>query len=465
MIFSSYTFLFKFLPIVFAGYFLLNGFKLTFFAKWWLVLCSLFFYWYGSDYFLPFFIGSVIFNYLTGMLLNKYKEKSKLILKTVFAVGIAGNIALLGYYKYMDFFISNINFFTGKSLPLLHIPLPIGISFFTFQLIAYVVDCYRGEAKEYSFLNYLMFITFFPQLIVGPIIHHKDVVPQYENPENAKLNYENIAAGIFIFSMGCAKKILLADPLTNWSEPAFSNVWQLTMIDSWFASVSYTISYYFDLSGYADMAIGLGLMFNVLIPINFSSPYKARNFADYWRKWHITLSRFLGDYIFRNIFHKGDSSSRFYFAIFMTFLISGFWHGAGWTFVVWGILNGIFVIFSHVMRRSKKELPFLLAWALTFAGVILVRILFVSFSFADAIHVVKTLFDFNNLKFSGLTYANPEQAVYLLVACFIVFFMPNSVEIKEKFRPDLKSAFFSAVLLAFSLLNMSSVGNFLYFQF
>jgi D-alanyl-lipoteichoic acid acyltransferase DltB (MBOAT superfamily) len=453
------------LPTVFTVYFILNGFKLTNLAKWWLVLCSLFFYWYGSDYFLPVFIGSIIFNYIIGTLLIKHKEKSKLILKTVFAVGLAGNIGLLGYYKYMDFFISNINFFTGKAIPLLHIPLPIGISFFTFQLIAYLVDSYRGETEEYSFLNYLLFITFFPQLIVGPIIHHKHVVPQFENPETAKLNYENIAAGIFIFSMGCAKKILLADPLTNWSEPAFSDVWQLTMLDSWFASVSYTISYYFDLAGYADMAIGLGLMFNIQIPINFSSPYKARNFADYWRKWHITLSRFLGDYIFRNIFQKGDSSKRFYFAIFMTFLVSGFWHGAGWTFVVWGILNGIFVIFAHIMRRANKELPFLLAWALTFAGVILVRILFVSFSFGEALHVVKTLFDFNNLKFSDLTYASPEQTVYLIVASFIVFFMPNSFEIKEKFKPDLKFAFFSVILLVSSMMNMSDVGDFLYFQF
>ncbi|OQX14868.1 MAG: membrane-bound O-acyltransferase family protein, partial [Desulfobacteraceae bacterium IS3] len=464
MIFSSYTFIFQFLPVVFAAYFVLHRLKQATPAKWWLVLCSLFFYWYGSDYYLPIFVGSVIFNYVFGTLLIKCKEKSRLILNTVFAAGLTGNISLLCYYKYLDFFISNINFFTGKSLPLLHIPLPIGISFFTFQLIAYLVDCYRGEAKEYSFLNYLLFITFFPQLIVGPIIHHKDVVPQFENPENGRLNYENLAAGIFLFSMGCAKKILLADPLTNWSEPAFSHVGQLTMIDSWFASISYTISYYFDLSGYADMAIGLGLMFNIQVAINFASPYKARNFADYWRKWHITLSRFLGDYIFRSIFHKGDSSRRFYFAILMTFLVSGFWHGAGWTFVVWGILNGIFVMFAHIMHRSKKELPFFLAWSLTFAGVVLVRILFVSSSFGDALHVVKTLFDFGNLKFSGLEYAGLEQSVYLLVASVIVFLMPNSIEIKEKFKPDLKFAFFSAVLLVFSIMNMSSVGDFLYFQ-
>jgi D-alanyl-lipoteichoic acid acyltransferase DltB (MBOAT superfamily) len=465
MIFSSYTFLFKFLPIVFTVYFLLNRLNFNIPAKYWLALSSLFFYWYGSGYFVPFFIGSVIFNYVTGMVLNKYREKLKLIRRSILTVGILGNVTLLGYYKYMDFIIANINFFTDKNIPLPHIPLPIGISFFTFQLIAYLVDSYRGETKEYSFLNYLLFITFFPQLIVGPIVHHKDVVPQYESPETSLLNYNNIATGVFLFSMGCAKKILMADPLTAWAQPAFDHAQELTMVESWFSSVSYTLSYYFDLSGYADMAIALGLMFNVNIPINFNSPYKARNFADYWRRWHITLSRFLGDYIFRSIFNKGDSSRRFYFAIFITFLVSGFWHGAGWTFVVWGIFNGIFVIFAHMMTRAGKRMPFFLAWFLTFSGVVLVRILFVSGSFSDAIYVMKTLLDFSKLHFSNLPFASPEQAAYIFIGALIVFFLPNSLEIKEKFQPNFKFALFSAILLVFSIMNMSSVGDFLYFQF
>ncbi|WP_207680619.1 MBOAT family O-acyltransferase [Desulfonema magnum] len=365
----------------------------------------------------------------------------------------------------MDFFILNINFFAEKKLPLLHIVLPIGISFFTFQLIAYLIDSYRCKTKGYSFLNYLLFITFFPQLIVGPIVHHRDVVPQYEDPNTSELNYKNISMGIFLFSIGCAKKILIADPLTSWAQPAFSHAQELTMLESWFSSISYTLSYYFDLSGYADMAIGLGSMFNIKIPINFNSPYKARNFADYWRRWHMTLSRFLGDYIFRSIFHKGDSARKFYFAIFITFLVSGFWHGAGWTFVVWGIFNGIFVIFAHAMTRANKRLPFFLAWFLTFSGVVLVRILFVSASFGDAIYVVKTLFDFSNLQFSGIPYASVGQLIYIAIGFFIVFFLPNSMEIKEKFRPNLKFAVFSAILLIFSMLNMSNVGDFLYFQF
>jgi len=465
MIFSSYTFLFKFLPPVFGVYFLLNRLRLTTPAKYWLVFSSLFFYWYGSDYFLPYFVGSIIFNYLMGVWLGKFREKSKHIRITLLTVGITGNIILLAYYKYMDFIITNINFLTDKDIPLLHIPLPIGISFFTFQLIAYQVDSFRGKTGEYSFLNYLLFITFFPQLIVGPIVHHKDVVPQYENPETSKLNYENIAIGMYIFSMGCAKKILMADPLTAWAQPAFDHAQELSMIESWFSSVSYTLSYYFDLSGYGDMAIGMGAMFNINIPVNFNSPYKARNFADYWRRWHITLSRFLGDYIFRSIFEKGDSSRRFYFAIFITFLVSGFWHGAGWTFVVWGIFNGMFVIFAHMMTRANKSLPFPLAWFLTFCGVVFVRILFVSDSFGDAIYVVGTLFDFGTLRFAEMPHASPEQAAYILVGFFIVFLLPNSTEVKERFKPSFKCAIFAVILLVFSILNMSSVGDFLYFQF
>ncbi len=466
MIFSSYQFIFVFLPIVLSAYYLFIYYKAINLAKFSLVTCSLYFYAYGSGDFFPFFIGSIIANYLTGVLLNKvYGEKNKAIRKIIFIAGISGNIILLGYYKYMDFFIANVNFFTGKSIPFLHIILPIGISFFTFQLIAYIVDSYRGETEEYTLLNYLLFITFFPQLIVGPIVHHKDVVPQYKNIEASTTNYQNISIGLFLFSIGCAKKILMADPLTEVAQKAFSHAQELNMLECWLSSVSYTLSYYFDLSGYADMAIGLGLMFNVRIPVNFNSPYKARNFSDYWRRWHMTLSKFLGDYVFWNIFKKGDDSKKFYFAVFMTFLISGFWHGAGWTFVVWGILNGIFVIFAHMMKRANKSLPFLLAWFLTFSGIVFTRILFVSDTFKDAFYVIITLFDVSKLQLSGNLYIGNKQPFYIFIGLCITFFLPNSIEIKEKFQPNWKFTLYTIILLSLAMLNMNKVGDFLYFQF
>ncbi len=465
MIFSSFQFLFIFLPIVLISTIILKRLGFVNYSKITLILGSLYFYSYGSGKFFPFFIGSVLFNYGTGLILSKWHETKESHYRLfILWIGIIANVILLGYYKYADFMIFNFNILTDSNTPLLNIILPIGISFFTFQLIAYLVDSYRGETKEYSFLNYLLFITFFPQLIVGPIVHHKDVVPQFDAIKKEKFNYEMFSFGLFLFFMGCAKKLVIADPLTTQAQKAFSNAQDLNLIASWISGLSYTVSYYFDLSGYADMAIGLGAMFGIKIPDNFNSPYKARNFAEYWRRWHMTLSKFLGDYIFRNIYSRGDKSGRFYFAIFITFLVSGFWHGAGWTFVVWGVINGLFVIFSHMMSRSSKSLPFPIAWGLTFLGVIITRILFVSDNFKDAFHVITSMFNINLLNMD-FTYIGSLQPIYLIIGLSIAFFAPNSIAIRNKFKPNKKYLLYTVILIVISLLNMNKVGDFLYFQF
>lgn len=239
------------------------------------------------------------------------------------------NVLLLGWHKCADFTVFNLNAFFGLELPYQHIALPNGISFFSFQLIAYLVDSYRGLTSDYGWMDYLLFITFFPQLIVGPIVHHKDVVPQYAVMGRRTLESGAMALGVFLFALGCSKELLLADPLTTWTQTGFDHRAALGMVEAWAASVSSTLSYYFDLSGYANVAIGLGLLFGFTLPINFDSPYKARNFSEYWQRWHITLSRFLGDDVFRSVFRKGAGSANFYWAILVTFLVSGFWHGAG----------------------------------------------------------------------------------------------------------------------------------------
>ena len=254
MIFSSYKFL-AFLAIVFLGYYLLNRYKQNHISKMWLVLASFYFYAQGSMSFLPYFVFTVFFNYVIGTGLTRQKIKWKK--NVLFTIGLVENLGLLGYFKYSDFFIENMNALAHTQFSFFNLALPIGISFFTFQLVAYIVDCYRGETKEYSLINYLLFITFFPQLIVGPIIHHKDVVPQFEDENNHKFNLDHILLGLFIFAMGCAKKVLLADPLTGFAQTYFNDVSTGSMIQANFASLAYTISYYFDLSGYADMAIGL----------------------------------------------------------------------------------------------------------------------------------------------------------------------------------------------------------------
>ena len=470
MIFSTYQFILLFLPITFCGYFLLHHIQMQLAAKLWLVLASFYFYAQGSPDFFPFFLGSVVGNYVIGSMLSKLQGDSHRRERGfILTVGVLANCGLLGYYKYTDFFLMNVNRLTGSDFALKHIVLPIGISFFTFQLIAFLVDSYRGETKTYDILDYLLFITFFPQLIVGPIIHHGEVVPQFENPQNAKVNWNNVALGLFVFSIGCAKKMLIADPLTTDAQSFFGHINNhLPMLQSWFHSVEYTVSYYFDLSGYADMAIGLGCMFNIVIPQNFNSPYKAKDFQEYWQRWHMTLSRFLGTYIFRNVFRKGSKYRNYYVATMVTFFVSGFWHGAGWTFVVWGVVNGILVFIASYRNRKKKKTPVWLGVPLTFLLAVLTRILFVSTTFRDAWQVLKGLVRVSSLHMADLTAFvtdNWYNIALTFVGLGICWFLPTTKKIAEKFTTDWKYLLYAAVLLIVCICSMDKVVQFLYFQF
>ena len=475
MIFSTYQFIFAFLPVTFLGYFILNRFQLLSIAKIWLIICSLYFYAQGSPDFFVFFLASITGNYIIGSSMARMEGNQTLQKKLLLALGLAGNIGLLGYYKYTDFFIENYNLLTGSDYVLKHIVLPIGISFFTFQLIAFLVDSYRGETKQYDLVNYLLFITFFPQLIVGPIIHHGEIVPQFENKANLKINYDNVAKGLFLFSIGCAKKILLADPMTTDAQAFFNQISpNLDLLETWFSSIQYTISYYFDLSGYADMAIGLGWMFNICIPQNFDSPYKARNFQDYWRRWHMTLSRFLSNYIFRSVYKKDCKWRNYYIATMVTFLVSGFWHGAGWTFVVWGLVNGFFVCTASWMKRRNLKFPFWIAFPLTAIGVILARVLFVSSSFTDAWNVYCGMINFSSL---GSTLIEALGSVWhfikwhkssglrLVIGIGICWFLPNSKTLTEKFKVNIWTALYACFLMLLCVVQMNKVVQFLYFQF
>ncbi|MDR1902718.1 MAG: hypothetical protein LBQ88_10615 [Treponema sp.] len=484
MIFSSYGFIFIFLPVVFAGYFFLNRIRYGYAAKIWLAAASFVFYGIGSPAFFPSFLIIVIGNYIFGNFLSVLSERAAKPApdaaagpspsgqsRLLFAAGILMNVAFLGYYKYTDFFITNINVIAHQDIALRHIILPIGISFFTFQLIAFLVDSYRGLTRTYSILDYLLFITFFPQLIVGPIVHHGEVVPQFEDESKARLNWDNVAAGLFLFSIGCAKKILLADPLTTNAQLFFDTVPRLPgFAESWWFSLEYTLSYYFDLSGYADMAIGLGKMFNIDIPRNFNSPYKARNFQDYWQRWHITLSRFLGDYIFRGVYRRGSRYRNYYTATMLTFLVSGFWHGAGWTFVVWGLCNGLFVCAAAWMKRRNKHFPLPPAFLLTAIGVIAMRVLFVSATFTDAWHVYQGMVNFASLRNAGLGITGYySMGRRVMVAFFLgwalCLFAPNSGALAGKFKASWLTLLFSGMLIGLSLLSMNNGADFLYFQF
>ena len=467
MIFSTFEFIFIFLPIVWASYFFLHHLNFHKAAKIFLVCSSFVFYAIGSRDFVLIFMASVTVNYAIGTALSKFPNSKKPFkIKILFFAGILLNVALLGYYKYTDFFIQNWNFIFGTNLALKNIVLPIGISFFTFQLIAYLVDSWRGLTFGYSFLDYLLFITFFPQLIVGPIVHHSEMVPQFENPENQKINWDNIAKGLFVFSIGVAKKLLIADPLTINAQSFFDSLKAVTgAANAWWYSIEYTISYYFDLSSYADMAIGIGLMFNILIPENFNSPYKARNFQDYWQRWHMTLSRFLGAYIFRSVYKKGSKWRTYYAATMITFFVSGFWHGAGWTFIVWGLINGFFVCTASWMKKHEVSFPYIISRALTILGIILTRILFVSTSFSQSGTVFKSLVNFEGFK---ITLGNGATKLILartLGAVIIIFFMPATKTLSDRFKPGVKTLIPLAFIIGLSVAFMGRTSSFLYFQF
>lgn len=478
MLFSTYKFIFIFLPIVILGYYIFMGLHKPVYGKVWLVTASLYFYAQGSIDFFPFFIGSIVFNYLAGTMLGRWKADF-FLRKVVLTLVVLANVALLGYYKYMDFFIDNVNLMLGTEYEHWNLVLPIGISFFTFQQIAFLVDSYRRETTEYNFLNYTLFVTFFPQLIVGPIVHHKEIIPQFENPDNGRVNYDNISRGLMIFAIGCAKKILISDPLTTDAQQFFNNLHDgIVFTESWYHAIEYTISYYFDLSGYADMAIGLGCMFNIEIPQNFNSPYKALNFQDYWRRWHITLSRFLSAYVFRNVYKKENRFRNYYIATMATFFVSGFWHGAGWTFVLWGLVNGLLVCIAAWRGRKGKKMHPAPAFILTAIGVVWTRILFVSNTFGDAWTVYRGLFNFSFVDGTGLDKCiscglqavsyfmeQGRTGLLLLFGMCICWFAPNTKQIMEKHENHALSLSFAFVLLFLSIINMARTVPFLYFQF
>jgi D-alanyl-lipoteichoic acid acyltransferase DltB (MBOAT superfamily) len=354
----------------------------------------------------------MVFNYVIGTSLTKDEEHKKVSKKQLLTIGIIGNVGLLGYFKYADFIISNVNFVVGSDIPLLRLALPLAISFFTFQQIAYLVDSYRGETKEYDFLNYGVFVTFFPQLIAGPIVHHKEMMPQFANVRNKVINYKNIALGLFIFSLGLFKKVVIADTFAVWATNGFDKAEVLTFFEAWATSLSYTFQLYFDFSGYTDMAIGAALLFNIKLPINFNSPYKATNIQDFWRRWHITLSRFLRDYIYIPLGGNRKGNFRTYNNLMATFVIGGLWHGAGWAFVLWGFLHGFALVVHRIWNSLGFRLNTVVGWIITFNFVNMAWVFFRAKEWDDAIKVLKGMFGFTDIVISKqfanmFNYLNP----------------------------------------------------------
>ncbi|WP_103600091.1 MBOAT family O-acyltransferase [Campylobacter concisus] len=458
MLFNSYAFIFVFLPLVFFVYFFLNKKRLSNLAKAFLVSASLFFYAYWSVYYLPILLGGIVFNFLVSKFLAKHQSKAILIF------GIVCNLALLGYFKYADFLISNLNAIANTNLSLLHIALPLALSFVTFQQIAYLVDSYNKQTKENSFLNYCLFITFFPQLIAGPIVHHKEMMPQFANKFNLIKNYKFIALGLFVFSMGLFKKSVVADIFSIFANAGFDVEGNLTFLQAWATSLSYTFQLYFDFSGYCDMAIGLALLFNIRLPINFNSPYKALNIQDFWHRWHITLSRFLRDYIYIPLGGNRGGQSRTYLNLFLVFLIGGLWHGAAWTFVVWGALHGVAIVIHRCWQKLNFKLNKIIAWIITFNFVNFTWIFFRAKSFKDAMRVIRGMF-FGEFKID----VNYLEILFIVLAFLVVLLFKNSMQIAfdKKFKFSIWQIFATSFFLFISILaiRLNNASEFLYFRF
>jgi len=369
-----------------------------------------FYCWWKIEY-LPLILGSILFNYTLGVQLAKQTEFNRFSRKSILLFGIIVNIVLLGFYKYTDFVVDNLNDVIDANIPLLDLTLPLAISFFTFQQIAYLVDSYRGETKDPDFLHYAVFVTFFPQLIAGPIVHHKEMMPQFDDLNNKAVNYKNISTGLFIFSAGLFKKVVIADTFAFWATSGFDHAVTLNFIDAWVTSLSYSLQLFFDFSGYTDMAMGAALFFNIKLPVNFNSPYRALNIQDFWRRWHITLSRFLRDYVYIPLGGNRQGQFRTHVNLMTTFLIGGLWHGAGWTFIFWGFLHGLAIIIHRLWQVMGCKCNRVLAWFITFNFVNLTWVFFRAENWVDAIKVLRGMFGFEAIilpqnfaeLFAGLT--------------------------------------------------------------
>lgn len=456
MLFNSYEFILIFLPATLLVFFTLSKFHSVKLATASLAAASIVFYAYWDIRYLPLLIGSVVFNYVSGSCIERLKYKT--VRCYVFVIGIAVNLALLGYFKYTNFFIDSWNQLSQAQLVNTPVILPLGISFFTFTQIAYLVDAYRGETKGYSFLSYILFVTFFPHLIAGPILYHKNIIPQFSQLRNFIFSHENFARGITIFTIGLAKKILIADNLAGWVKPVFSMADTASFNQAWIGALSYTFQLYFDFSGYSDMAIGLGWMLNIHLPVNFNSPYKATSIIDFWRRWHITLSTFLKDYLYIPL--GGSRKGHQFLNIMVTMLLGGLWHGAGWTFVIWGGLHGVYIVINHIWRKLRFDLPNFISWGITFSAVVFAWVFFRASSVHDALALINAMLGFNGFSFSG-----KKQLLVLAVLVSGVVLLPNSQQLVQRFQPKWWLAVLLALVAAICLSRLNQVSEFIYYQF
>lgn len=444
MLFTSAEFLLLFLPAAFFVYFGFVARGCWQGAKSWLMLASLFFYGWWNPAYVPLVLLSIAVNFGLGVRLSAQPAGSA---PAWLWGGIAFNLGLLAYYKYAGFLAFNLNDLFAAGIAVPNIALPLAISFFSFTQIAYLVDCHRGAVRDNDPINYGLFVLFFPHLIAGPIVHHRDIMPQFAATRNMVRRYPNILAGLLLFSIGLFKKVVVADGFALWATTGFDHAVTLNFFEAWFATLSYTFQIYFDFSGYTDMAIGASLLFNIRLPVNFNSPYRALDIQDFWRRWHITLSRFLRDYLYVPLGGNRHGAPRTYLNLMITFLLGGLWHGASWMFVIWGALHGSAVMVHRLWQRGGIRLPRWLAWLLTFGFINITWVFFRAQNLNDAWKVLQGMIGLNGvmlpqrlaealpaLKVSGLQFGYWIERIggtsytlpWIAVTLAAVVLLPNS---------------------------------------
>jgi alginate O-acetyltransferase complex protein AlgI len=478
VLFNSYEFLFVFLPITLTVYYIIVRLGMGRAAVAWLLVASLAFYSYWEPAHLPVLVGSILFNYAAGLKLRARRRRDASN-GVMLAGAVAANLAMLVYFKYTAFFVNEAAALAGQDFVLRAVLLPLGISFFTFQQIAYVVDSANGKIERSDFIEYALFVAYFPQLIAGPIVHHSQVLHQFRTVLS-RVSAENFARGLSYLSIGLFKKVVLADNLAKFADPLFMDPqsWaNASAVEAWTGVLAYTFQLYFDFSGYCDMAIGLGLMCGIRIPVNFNSPYKAVSIIDFWRRWHITLSHFLRDYLYVALGGNRRGRPRRYVNLMLTMLLGGFWHGANWTFLVWGGLHGTYLVINHawnavadrigLSNRGQSTTYRWFARGLTLVAVMVGWVFFRAPSLDAAGEILAGMLGIN-----GLGVAGPSL---LAVVCFIplVWLLPNTQEFVEgmgqarmlRWRPSLLHAAVMAGFFVLTVTQMSKVSAFIYFQF
>ncbi len=501
MLFNSPEFIFLFLPITLVIFFSFGKYGYHKLAIASLVIASLFFYAWWNPKYLLLLLVSIGFNFFIGHILNQ-NLRSLATKKALLTLGVTINLIFIGYFKYANFFVSSVTDILGINFNLQNIILPLGISFFTFQQIAYLVDSYRNETQNYNFVDYCLFISFFPQLIAGPIVHHSEVMPQFTDKTVYRFNSENLAVGITIFTLGLFKKVVFADNIAIYASPVFNAAAQgvlPTFLESWVGAIAYTLQLYFDFSGYSDMAIGIARMFGIKLPINFFSPYKASNITDFWRRWHITLSNFLRDYIYIPLGGNRQGEMRRSLNLMITMLLGGLWHGAGWQFIFWGGLHGFYLVINHQWNALQKSynykidnwLSLKVSWFITFIAIVFAWVFFRSENMSTALTIIKSMMGLNGLSFSNelITIGRRKIVSDILILLAIAWFTPNVQEWMSKYEPVLNYdkvkrlssnnivwsrlqwqpnkiyAVVTSGLTVIALLHLAKVSEFLYFDF